>query len=141
MEIDKVKSEIVYKAVRSSGAGGQNVNKVASKVVLTFDVANSKGFDNTEKELLLLKLEGRLTNDNLFILNCDEERSQFRNKDLVSKRFFEILKKALFVAKKRKTTKIPKSVIVKRINAKRAHAERKTNRKKPDFNSFLRDQM
>jgi ribosome-associated protein len=133
METDKLLSELNYKAVRSSGAGGQNVNKVSSKVVLTFDLANSQAFDETEKELLFTKLANKLSNENLFILNCDEDRSQRKNKEIVTKRFLELIKKALVVPKKRKATRIPRSVIEKRIKAKRNTSEIKQNRRKPDF--------
>ena len=133
METTKLLTELSYKAIRSSGAGGQNVNKVASKVVLTFDLANSQAFDEAEKELLFSKLANKLSNENLLILNCDEDRSQRKNKEIVTKRFLEIIKNALIVPKKRKATRIPRSVIEKRIKAKRNTSEIKQNRKKPDF--------
>ena len=133
METTKLLTELSYKAIRSSGAGGQNVNKVSSKVVLTFDLANSQAFDEAEKELLFAKLSNKLSNENLLILNCDEDRSQRKNKEIVTKRFLEIIKNALIVPKKRKATRIPRSVIEKRIKAKRNTSEIKQNRKKPDF--------
>jgi ribosome-associated protein len=133
METDKLLSELNYKAVRSSGAGGQNVNKVSSKVVLSFDLANSQAFEEAEKELLFTKLANKLSNENLFILNCDEDRSQRKNKEIVTKRFLEIIKKALVIPKKRKATRIPRSVIEKRIKAKRNTSEIKQNRRKPEF--------
>lgn len=126
-------SEITFKAVRSSGAGGQNVNKVSSKVVLNFDLNNSLGLDYEQKQLILDKLSSRLTSENVLILNCDEDRSQLKNKTLVTKRFFEILKNALHVPKARKQTKVPKGVIEKRLNNKKSTSEIKENRKKPDL--------
>ena len=133
MEKEKIISELQYKAVRSSGAGGQNVNKVSSKVVLSFDLQNSQALSENEKELLKIKLAPRLTTDLVLILNCDEDRSQFRNKEIVTKRFLIIIKKALIIAKERKATKIPKSVIRKRIKDKKSISEVKKNRRKPDF--------
>lgn len=133
METEKIISELQYKAVRSSGAGGQNVNKVSSKVVLSFYLQNSQAVSETEKELLKIKLSPRLTADLILILNCDEDRSQFRNKEIVTKRFLEIIKKALIIPKERKATKIPKSVIRKRIKDKKNISEVKKNRRKPDF--------
>lgn len=133
MDLERIKSEIDYKAVRSSGAGGQNVNKVASKVVLTFNVEQSKGLSESEKSLIKTKLASRLTSDFSLLLNGEEDRSQFKNKILVTKRFFEILKTALIVPKARKATKVPRSVIEKRIKAKRNNAEIKANRRKPEF--------
>lgn len=126
-------SELHYKAVRSSGAGGQNVNKVSSKVVLTFDLKNSKALTETEKELLKVNLASRLTIESVLILNCDEDRSQLKNKEIVTKRFLELIKKGLIVPKDRKPTKIPKSVIRKRIKDKKNVSEIKKNRRKPDF--------
>jgi len=99
MEIDKIISELSFKAVRSSGAGGQNVNKVSSKVVLTFDLNASQALTEEEKLLLQTNIGARLTTENILILNCDEDRSQLKNKDIVVKRFLEIIKKGLFVPK------------------------------------------
>ncbi|WP_036380717.1 alternative ribosome rescue aminoacyl-tRNA hydrolase ArfB [Muricauda sp. MAR_2010_75] len=132
MNKQQVHSELQFKAVRSSGAGGQNVNKVSSKVELSFDVPASEGLSDMEKERLLQKLKTRLTNEGVLILQCDEARSQHKNKDLVIKRFFEVLKKALTVPKKRKPTKPTKSSIEKRLKTKKKTAEKKANRKPPD---------
>jgi ribosome-associated protein len=133
METEKIITELTYKAVRSSGAGGQNVNKVSSKVVLSFDLQNTKALSEEEKELVLTKLSSRLTSENILILNCDEDRSQLKNKAIVTKRFLELIKNALIVPKIRKATKIPKSVIRKRIKDKKNISEVKSNRKKPDL--------
>ncbi|MBC5837961.1 alternative ribosome rescue aminoacyl-tRNA hydrolase ArfB [Flavobacterium muglaense] len=133
MENITLVSELQYKAVRSSGAGGQNVNKVSSKVVLSFDLKKSKGLSDEEKALLEINLSSRLTDDLLLILNCDEDRSQLRNKEIVTKRFFELLKKGLFVPKPRKETKIPKAAIRKRIKNKKNISQLKQTRKKPDL--------
>ena len=133
MEKDKLITELQYKAVRSSGAGGQNVNKVSSKVVLSFDVKNSKVLSEDEKMLLEMNLASRLTNDQILILNCDEDRSQLKNKEIVTKRFLAIIEQGLHIPKNRKSTKIPKSVIRKRIKDKKNLSEIKKNRKRPEF--------
>ncbi len=133
MNKDNILAEINYKAVRSSGAGGQNVNKVSSKVMLSFDLNNSQGLDYEEKQLILDKLSNRLTSDNVLILNCDEDRSQLKNKTIVTKRFLELIKNALLVPKERKETRVPKGVIEQRLNNKKSTAEIKENRKKPDL--------
>ena len=133
METEKIISELLYKAVRSSGAGGQNVNKVSSKVVLTFDLKNSKALSEEEKERLETKLSPRLTSEQILILNCDEDRSQFRNKEIVTKRFLDIITAGLHIPKIRKATKIPKSVIRKRIKDKKSLSEIKKSRRKPEF--------
>jgi ribosome-associated protein len=132
MEYLELISELQYKAVRSSGAGGQNVNKVSSKVVLTFDLKNSQALTEVEKILLKKNLSSRLTSDGILILNCDEDRSQLRNKDIVTKRFLEVVKKGLFIQKARKETRVPKSAIRKRIKNKKSTSQLKQNRRKPD---------
>ena len=133
MEPEKIIAELQFKAVRSSGAGGQNVNKVSSKVVLTFDLKSSQALSDEEKGLLVNKLASRLTSEQILILNCDEDRSQLKNKAIVTKRFIDIITTGLVIPKIRKATKIPKSVVRKRIKNKKALSETKMNRKKPDF--------
>ena len=133
METEKIITELNFKAVRSSGAGGQNVNKVSSKVVLTFDLNASQALNEQEKTLLAIKLATKLTSENLLILNCDEDRSQLKNKAIVTKRFLDFIKKALIVPKKRKETKVPKAVVEKRIKDKSTISEIKQNRKKPEL--------
>ena len=133
MEPEKIISELQFKAVRSSGAGGQNVNKVSSKVVLTFDLKNSQALSEEEKGLLENKLATRLTSEQILILNCDEDRSQLKNKAIVTKRFLNIIVAGLKVPKIRKATKIPKSVIRKRIKDKKNLSDIKKSRKRPEF--------
>jgi ribosome-associated protein len=133
MDKEQILSELSFKAVRSSGAGGQNVNKVSSKVVLNFDVEKSKGLSEDEKLLVLSKLSNRLTKENILILNCDEDRSQFKNKSIVVKRFFDLITQSLQIEKIRKATRVPKSVIRKRMKEKKTIAETKKNRKRPEF--------
>lgn len=133
MDKDKIISELSFKAVRSSGAGGQNVNKVSSKVVLTFDLNNSQSLSVEEKERSQKKLKSKLTLDGILILNCDEDRSQLKNKEIVIKRFLELIEKSLVIPKERKATKIPKSVIEKRLKDKSSNSEIKQNRKKPEL--------
>ncbi|PWA04558.1 alternative ribosome rescue aminoacyl-tRNA hydrolase ArfB [Flavobacterium psychrotolerans] len=132
MEKEKIIAELHFKAVRSSGAGGQNVNKVSSKVVLTFDLNTSQALSEVEKQQLEIKLATRLTSDNLLILNCDEDRSQLKNKQIVTKRFLDLIASSLVVPKIRKATKIPKSVIKKRIKDKKNLSIVKQNRRKPN---------
>lgn len=133
MDKEKIISELNFKAVRSSGAGGQNVNKVSSKVVLNFDLKNSQALTENEKQLLETRLASRLTSEFVLILNCDEDRSQLKNKEIVTKRFLEIIKNGIVIPKVRKATKIPKSVIRKRIKDKMNASEIKKTRRKPDF--------
>ena len=133
MRNDIIVSELHFKAVRSSGPGGQNVNKVSSKVVITFDLTNSHALNKEEKVLIATKLATKLTSENILILNCDEDRSQLKNKGIVIKRFLSIMEQGLHIPKIRKATKIPKSVIRKRIKDKKNVSDVKKNRRKPDF--------
>lgn len=133
MEPEKIISELEFKAVRSSGSGGQNVNKVSSKVVLSFDLKNSQALSEEEKVLLETKLASRLTAEKILILNCDEDRSQLKNKAIVTKRFLDIITAGLVIPKIRKATKIPKSAIKKRIKDKKNLSEVKKSRRKPEI--------
>lgn len=133
MNTDLLLTELQFKAVRSSGPGGQNVNKVSSKVVLTFNIINSQSLSEEEKERAVKKLKSKLTLEGILILNCDEDRSQLKNKAIVTKRFFDMIEKALTIPKERKPTKIPRSVIEKRLKDKSVASEIKQNRKKPEL--------
>lgn len=131
MNKDILQSELQFKAVRSSGAGGQNVNKVASKVELTFDLEASIGLSDVEKNRLKRKIGNRLTTENVLLLQCEESRSQHKNKALVIDRFFELIKDGLIVPKKRIATRVPRAVVKKRLKTKKVRSERKANRKPP----------
>lgn len=133
MDVEVLNNELQFKAVRSSGAGGQNVNKVSSKVELTFNLEASNGLSDEEKERLKTNIGNRLTKDNLLLMQCDESRSQHKNKELVIKRFFELLEEGLIIPKERKATKVPKAVVKKRLKAKRQTSEKKANRKPPSI--------
>lgn len=130
MNPENLIKELSFKAVRSSGAGGQHVNKVSSKIELTFDLENSIELTDEQKQLLLKKLETRLTKENVLILFCDERRSQHKNKEIVIKRFLEIIKNGLKKPKKRKKTKPSNTSIQKRLTSKKKLSEKKTNRQK-----------
>ncbi|MBL4747186.1 MAG: aminoacyl-tRNA hydrolase [Flavobacteriaceae bacterium] len=125
-------TELNFKAIRSSGPGGQHANKVSSKVVLSFSVSYSQGLTPQEKEIIYKKLASKLSKDQILTLNCEESRSQHRNKELVIKRFFETLKKALFIPKFRKKTKPTKSSNRRRLESKKKHAFKKSARKRLD---------
>ena len=121
-------TELDFKAVRSSGAGGQNVNKVSTKVILNWNSLDSSGLSENQLIRIREKLANRINKEGILILECDETRSQLKNKELVTKRFLYLLENALIVAKKRIATKIPKSVIRKRLNDKKVNSEKKQNR-------------
>lgn len=131
MNFDIIIQECTFKAVRSSGAGGQHVNKVSSKIELSFPLLISEGLTTHEITRLQQKLSTKLTKDGILLLQCSESRSQHKNKDLVIKRLFQVLKNGLIIPKKRIKTKIPKSVIRKRLKNKKYTADKKKNRQKP----------
>ncbi len=133
MTLDKelLVKELNFKAVRSSGAGGQHVNKVSSKVEVYYDLLHSTVFEATEQQRLLEKLNSKLTKEGMLILSCDEHRSQHKNKELVIKRLYQLLEDSLKVPKKRKATRPSKAAIAKRLTSKKNMAQKKTLRKKP----------
>ncbi|MDO6595534.1 alternative ribosome rescue aminoacyl-tRNA hydrolase ArfB [Oceanihabitans sp. 2_MG-2023] len=125
--------ELRFKAIRSSGAGGQHVNKVSSKIELTFNLEDSQVLNEDQKQRLKIKLHARLTKENVLLFQCGESRSQHKNKQIAIKRFLQIIKEGLVVPKRRKPTKIPKAVKIKRLKSKRVNSEKKANRKKPNL--------
>lgn len=133
MNAENLIKELKFKAVRSSGAGGQNVNKVSSKVELFFDLQNSVELSSKEKEILLKNLHPKLTKEGVLLLNCDESRSQHKNKGIVIQRFLQIIINGLKVPKKRKATKPSKSSIQKRLDKKKKTAFKKAFRRKPEL--------
>jgi len=133
MNKEAIIKELNFKAIRSSGAGGQHVNKVSSKVELIFDLQNSSEFSDAEKNLLIKNLQSKLTKVNVLLLSCDESRSQHKNKEIVIERFFAIIENGLKVPKKRKETKPSKSSILKRLEKKKKLAYKKALRNKSNF--------
>lgn len=131
MDVEALKSELKYKAVRSSGSGGQHVNKAATKVVLYFNLLESLVLNEDKKLRLKTFFRNRLNNQGIVVLSSDESRSQFRNKTLVTQRFIELVEEGLKEDKERKPTKIPKAVKHKRLENKRRNSEKKVNRKPP----------
>ncbi len=135
MSMDELHKEFVFKTSRSGGAGGQNVNKVSTKVELLFAVQQSAFLSDRKKEIILSKLSNRISNDGVLHLQCDETRSQLQNKEIVIKRFFNILQEALKPVKKRRPTKPSRSSVRKRLDSKKKHGQKKDSRRfNPDKN-------
>jgi ribosome-associated protein len=126
---EEILRSAIFKTSRSGGKGGQNVNKVSSKVELVFNVEDFAYFTDEEKVLLKEKLQNRLDSEGLLHIVSQEDRSQLLNKEKTIVKLIDLLKKALVVQKKRKPTKIPKGVIEKRLKNKASTAEKKRNRK------------
>ena len=131
MNATQIIKELKFKAVRSSGSGGQHVNKVSSKIELTFDLENSNSLSDFEKEVLKTKLSSRLTKEKILILFCEETRSQHRNKGIAIKRFLELIKTLLIRPKKRRPSKPSLSSIKKKTEHKKRTSIKKALRKKP----------
>lgn len=133
MDTHELIKELKFKAIRSSGAGGQHVNKVSSKIELTFNLAESNELSEGQKEILFKKLANRLTKENILILFSDETRSQHRNKELIIKRFLVLIKQGLQKPKIRRATKPTKASVKRNAENKRKTSLKKSLRKKPSI--------
>ncbi|UII30041.1 aminoacyl-tRNA hydrolase [Fulvivirga ulvae] len=120
-------------ASKSGGPGGQNVNKVNTKVTLRFDVLASQRLSEAEKALIVDKLANKINNNNILIITSEAGRSQLKNKEEAIGKFYDLLKRALKVKKKRKATKPSKSAVEKRLKAKQKQSEKKQHRQNKDF--------
>ena len=123
--------ELDFRAVKSSGPGGQHVNKTASKVELYFDIAASSVLSEIQKERLLKTFSTRITKDQVLILQNGNSRSQHKNKEAVINQFLDMVKSGTKTPKVRKKTKPGKMAKLKRLREKKINAEKKQNRKNP----------
>lgn len=126
-------SELSFRAIRSSGPGGQHVNKTSSKVELTFDLEQSQCLSEKQKNRLKTTLRNRLSKLGILILQCDASRSQHKNKTIIIQRFLDLITTNLTEQKDRRPTKVPKAVIRKRLDNKRKISEKKSSRKPPEI--------
>jgi len=133
MDRKKLLKEISFKAVTSSGPGGQHVNRTASKAVVSFVIPTSQIFTATEKQRLLEKLKHRVSQDGTLITTSSESRSQHKNKASAIARLFILLEQSLRVAKTRKKSTPSKNAIEKRMVSKKKQALKKANRKPPSL--------
>jgi len=128
MNVELLKQELSYRTARSGGKGGQNVNKVETKAEALFDVAGSNALNEEEKALVFYNLANKISREGILAVTNQTERSQLMNKTLAEEKLLRYVEKALKKIKPRKPTKVPKSVVIKRLKAKKQTAEKKSNR-------------
>lgn len=128
----QLESEIVFSATKSSGPGGQNVNKVNTQVELRFSVTDSKLFSEDEKKRIFLKLKNKINSEGELILYSQTERTQLNNKENVLEKFYELVEKALTIQKKRIKSVPTLASRIKRLEKKKYQALKKQFRRRPD---------
>ncbi|MGI4741832.1 MAG: alternative ribosome rescue aminoacyl-tRNA hydrolase ArfB [Janthinobacterium lividum] len=124
--------EITFQTSRSSGPGGQNVNKVESRVELRWHLQNSAVISDLQKRLLLEKLAGQLTAEGYLLVTAQDDRSQLRNKEIALARFYQLLQKSVRRPKPRRATRPSAGAVRKRLEGKKIHSDKKANRRRPE---------
>lgn len=128
---DCLLGELSFRTSRSSGPGGQHVNKTESRVELIWNLKDSACLDDGQKTLLIKRMGHRLTEDEVLILASERYRSQHRNREDVSERFINLIKNGLVPVKKRRPTKPSRSSVEHRIKSKKIRGEIKRMRRNP----------
>ena len=121
--------ELSFKTSRSSGSGGQNVNKVETSVTVIWKVEDSTVFTESEKERILLKLKNKINAEGILQTTVSESRTQLQNKKIAIEKIQELVNKSLIVPKKRIATKPSRAKVEKRLESKKKISEKKENRK------------
>ena len=126
---DCLMGEVSYRTSRSSGPGGQHVNKTESRVELIWNLQETACLDNGQKGLLMGRIGHRLTEDAVLIMASEKYRSQHRNREDVTERFLDLVRAGLVPVKKRRPTKPTRTSVEKRIKSKKIRGEIKRNRR------------
>lgn len=132
IHVHDIFSELEFTSSRSSGPGGQNVNKVNTKVTVKWDVVHSSFVSDEQRQLLLQKLSNFITHDGVLMLSSQDKRSQLQNKESVVRKLEQLLVKAFAVKKARKATKPSKTAVHKRITDKKLRSDKKKWRQRPE---------
>ena len=132
-----LENEFIFSSSRSSGPGGQNVNKVSTKVELRFNLLLTSGFSEKEKELIFSKLKNKINKESEIILTSQSERTQLLNKAAVTGKFYDLVSKALTIPLKRRSTRLTLTSNIKRLDSKRNRGSLKKLRKQTGESSDL----
>lgn len=127
------RSELDVRVSRSSGAGGQHVNKTSSRVEIFWNILTSRALDETQRTRLRDKLSSRLTSDGSIRVVASDMRSQTRNRELAEQRLVELVRRALIVPKKRRATRPTRASKEARLESKKRHSTKKADRRKTSF--------
>ena len=124
------RSELEFRTSRSSGAGGQHVNKTSSRVEISWNIAQSKALSDEQRERLIAKLPSRISEDGAIRVGASDTRSQLRNRETAERRLGETIARALVVQKKRRPTRRPRAANEARLTEKKKHSDKKRDRQR-----------
>ena len=127
--------EVVFSASRSSGPGGQNVNKVSTRMTLSFDVGNSPSLSEEQRGTIQRRLANRIDKNGVLALHSQSFRTQQANRQDAIDRFVALLQDALKKRKPRKPTRVSRAAKQRRVEAKRRHSEKKRQRTRTDYDA------